>query len=169
MAVKLETMIDLLKKDLGLEYIAIVQYAQHSGVLTGAEYGDNNKEIKIHATEVLQHAITLSEQIGYLGGVLHGRCTGSQNISGQPGNAGAGPGGRVGRYSQVQTACHLGRGEAGDGPGPKYPGDTLCGTRALHGPQKGSGPLGEKGGDFPFHPAYSIKSVPALSFQFFVR
>ena len=68
MAVKLETMIDLLNKDLGLEYTAIVQYAQHSGVITGAEYGDITKETKIHATEELQHAITLSEQIGYLGG-----------------------------------------------------------------------------------------------------
>ena len=68
MAIKLETLIELLNKDLGLEYTAIVQYAQHSGVLTGAEYGDITKEIKIHATEELQHAITLSEQIDYLGG-----------------------------------------------------------------------------------------------------
>ncbi|MEE8472780.1 MAG: ferritin-like domain-containing protein [Dehalococcoidia bacterium] len=68
MAIKLETLIELLNKDLGLEYTAIVQYAQHGGVLTGAEYGDITKEIKIHATEELQHAITLSEQIDYLGG-----------------------------------------------------------------------------------------------------
>jgi len=68
MAIELGTLIELLNKDLSLEYTAIVQYAQHSGVLTGAEYGDITKEIKIHATEELQHAITLAEQIDYLGG-----------------------------------------------------------------------------------------------------
>ncbi len=68
MAIKPETLIELLNKDLSLEYMAIVQYAQHSGVLTGAEYGDITKEIKIHATQELQHAITLAEQIDYMGG-----------------------------------------------------------------------------------------------------
>ena len=68
MTIELGTLIDLLNKDLALEYTAIVQYAQHSGVLTGAEYGDITKEIKIHATQELQHAITLAEQIDYLGG-----------------------------------------------------------------------------------------------------
>jgi bacterioferritin len=68
MTIELGTLIDLLNKDLALEYTAIVQYAQHSGVLTGAEYGDITKEIKIHAAQELQHAITLAEQIDYLGG-----------------------------------------------------------------------------------------------------
>ncbi len=69
MAIEMETLIELLNKDLAREYTAIVQYAQHGGVLTGAEYGDITKEIKIHATQELQHAITLSEQIDYLEGV----------------------------------------------------------------------------------------------------
>lgn len=68
MSIELGTLIDLLNKDLALEYTAMVQYAQHSGVLTGAEYSDITKEIKIHATQELQHAITLAEQIDYLGG-----------------------------------------------------------------------------------------------------
>ncbi len=68
MAIELNELIELLNKDLGLEYTAIVQYAQHSGVLTGAEYGDITKEIKIHTTEELQHALTLAGQIDYLGG-----------------------------------------------------------------------------------------------------
>jgi len=68
MAIELVTLIELLNKDLALEYTAIVQYTQHSGVLTEAEYGDIIKEIKIHATEELQHDVTLSEQIDYLGG-----------------------------------------------------------------------------------------------------
>jgi len=41
---------------------------QHSGVLTGAEYGDIVKELKIHTNEELQHAIILAEQIDYLNG-----------------------------------------------------------------------------------------------------
>ncbi len=68
MTIKLGALINLLNKDLALEYTAIVQYAQHSGVLTGAEYGDIIKEIKIHANEELQHAIILAEQIDYLDG-----------------------------------------------------------------------------------------------------
>lgn len=68
MVIELNQLIELLNKDLGLEYTATVQYAQHSGVLTGAEYGDITKEIKIHAGEELAHAIILAEQIDYLGG-----------------------------------------------------------------------------------------------------
>jgi bacterioferritin len=54
MAIELSELIELLNKDLELEYTAMVQYVQHSGVLTGAEYGDIIKEIKIHANEELQ-------------------------------------------------------------------------------------------------------------------
>jgi bacterioferritin len=68
-AVNIQQLIELLNRDLALEYTAIVQYVQHSGVLSGAEYGDIIKEIKIHAGEELQHAITLAEQIDYLGGI----------------------------------------------------------------------------------------------------
>ena len=69
MAIELKQLMELLNKDLALEYTAMVQYAQHSGVLTGAEYGDIIKEIKIHASEELQHALILTEQIDYLGGI----------------------------------------------------------------------------------------------------
>lgn len=69
MAIELKQLIELLNSDLALEYTAMVQYAQHSGVLTGAEYGDIIKEIKIHANEELQHALILTEQINYLGGI----------------------------------------------------------------------------------------------------
>jgi len=68
MAIELKELVELLNKDLDLEYTAIVQYVQHSGVLTGAEYGDITKEIKIHAAEELQHALILADQIDYLGG-----------------------------------------------------------------------------------------------------
>ncbi len=69
MAIELKQLMELLNRDLALEYTAMVQYAQHSGVLTGAEYGDIIKEIKIHANEELQHALILTEQIDYLGGI----------------------------------------------------------------------------------------------------
>ena len=69
MAINIQQLIELLNRDLALEYTAIVQYVQHSGVLTGAEYGDIIKEIKIHAAEELQHAITLADHIDYLGGI----------------------------------------------------------------------------------------------------
>ncbi len=62
-------LIKLLNKDLELEYSAAVQYIQHAAVMTGAEYGDIIKEIKIHATEEIQHAMILADQIDYLGGV----------------------------------------------------------------------------------------------------
>lgn len=64
-----EKLIDLLNKDLGLEYTALVQYTQHQGVLKGAMYQSIAKELAIHAQEELQHATILAAQIDYLGGV----------------------------------------------------------------------------------------------------
>lgn len=63
-----EKLIELLNKDLELEYAAAIQYIQHAAVMTGAMYGDVIKEIKIHANEEIQHAITLADQIDFLGG-----------------------------------------------------------------------------------------------------
>lgn len=64
-----EQLIDLLNKDLGLEYTAMVQYIQHQGVLKGAMYQSIAKELAVHAQEELQHAIIIAGQIDYLGGV----------------------------------------------------------------------------------------------------
>ena len=68
MAITVEKMIDLLNKDLELEYSAAIQYINHSAVMSGASYGDIIKELKIHANEEIQHAMTLADQIDYLGG-----------------------------------------------------------------------------------------------------
>jgi bacterioferritin len=68
MAVALKKLIDLLNKDLELEYSAAIQYINHAAVMTGAEYGDIIKELKIHANEEVQHAMVLADQIDYLGG-----------------------------------------------------------------------------------------------------
>ena len=63
-----EELIELLNKDLALEYQACVQYTQHQGVLKGAMYQSIQKELIIHAQEELAHATTLAAQIDYLGG-----------------------------------------------------------------------------------------------------
>ena len=64
-----EQLIELLNKDLGLEYTACVQYTQHQGVLKGAMFQTIQKELVIHAQEELAHATILASQIDYLGGV----------------------------------------------------------------------------------------------------
>ncbi|MHC4575420.1 MAG: ferritin-like domain-containing protein [Planctomycetota bacterium] len=68
MDITLEKLVDLLNKDLELEYSAAIQYINHAAVMTGAAYGDIIKELKVHANQEIQHAITLSDQIDYLGG-----------------------------------------------------------------------------------------------------
>jgi len=68
MAITQEKLIGLLNKDLELEYSAAIQYINHAAVMTGAAYGDIIKELKIHANEEIQHAMTLADQIDYLGG-----------------------------------------------------------------------------------------------------
>jgi bacterioferritin len=57
-----------LNKDLEWEYAAAVQYVQHTAVITGPEYESIAKELIIHSQEEMQHAVTLSEQIAFLGG-----------------------------------------------------------------------------------------------------
>lgn len=68
MAVTQKKLIELLNKDLELEYSAAIQYINHAAVMTGAAYGDIIKELKIHANEEIQHAMILADQIDYLGG-----------------------------------------------------------------------------------------------------
>jgi bacterioferritin len=68
MDVTIEKLVDMLNKDLELEYSAAIQYINHAAVMTGAAYGDIIKELKIHANDEIQHAMILSDQIDYLGG-----------------------------------------------------------------------------------------------------
>jgi bacterioferritin len=68
MAITPEKLVELLNKDLELEYSAAIQYINHSAVMTGAAYGDVIKELKIHANEEVGHAMILADQIDYLGG-----------------------------------------------------------------------------------------------------
>lgn len=62
-------LVELLNRDLGLEYTVVIQFTQHQGVLKGAMYRSIQKELVIHAQEELQHATILAAQIDYLGGV----------------------------------------------------------------------------------------------------
>jgi|TARA_B100001971_G_C18124086_1_gene501063 bacterioferritin len=64
-----QKLIELLNLDLTKEYAAAIQYIQHAAVMTGAQFGDIIKELKIHANEELGHAIVLADQIDFLGEV----------------------------------------------------------------------------------------------------
>jgi len=60
--------IDGLNEDLAREYQAIIQYVVFSSTLKGPEYGDIAEELKLHASEELEHALEVAKQIDYLGG-----------------------------------------------------------------------------------------------------
>ncbi len=64
-----QQLIDLLNEDLAREYQAIIAYVVYSQVLKGAEYMAIADELEVHAGQELQHAITLANQIDYLGGM----------------------------------------------------------------------------------------------------
>ena len=58
---------ELLNEDLSREYQAIIAYVVYSQVLSGAQYMDIAAQLEIHAKQELDHALTLSRQIDYLG------------------------------------------------------------------------------------------------------
>jgi bacterioferritin len=58
---------ELLNEDLAREYQAIISYVVYSQVLSGAEYMDIADQLEIHAKQELDHALTISRQIDYLG------------------------------------------------------------------------------------------------------
>ena len=62
-------LIDLLNEDLASEYKSIIQYVHHVARLKGPEYQSTVEELRVHLGEELNHAIVLSEQIDFLGGV----------------------------------------------------------------------------------------------------
>jgi bacterioferritin len=62
-------LIDRLNEDLSREYQAIIAYVVYSQVLKGAQYMSIAKELVKHAGQELQHALTISKHIDYLGGM----------------------------------------------------------------------------------------------------
>ncbi len=69
MALNRDQLITDLNKDLEWEYAAAIQYVQHAAVISGPEYESIQKELIVHSQEEMQHAVMLSEQIDFLGGV----------------------------------------------------------------------------------------------------
>lgn len=64
-----EELIALLNEDLAREYQAIISYVVYSQTLKGAEYMNIAAELEVHAGEELKHALIISNQIDYLGGM----------------------------------------------------------------------------------------------------
>ena len=64
-----EKLIADLNEDLAREYQAIIAYVIYSQVLKGAQYMNIAGELEKHAGEELQHALIISKQIDYLGGM----------------------------------------------------------------------------------------------------
>lgn len=62
-------LIEFLNQDLAREYQAIIAYVVYSQVLKGAEYMNIAAELEKHAQEELNHALIISSQIDYLGGM----------------------------------------------------------------------------------------------------
>lgn len=68
-AITRERLIELLNEDLAREYQAIIAYVAYSQVLKGAQYMNIADQLEEHAKQELQHALVISRQIDYLGGV----------------------------------------------------------------------------------------------------
>ncbi len=64
-----EDLIRGLNDDLSREYQAIIAYTVYSQVLKGAQYMSIAAELEKHAAEELSHALIISKQIDYLGGM----------------------------------------------------------------------------------------------------
>ena len=64
-----DDLIEHLNEDLSGEYQAIISYVVYSQVLKGAEYMNIAGELEKHAAEELSHALIISKQIDYLGGM----------------------------------------------------------------------------------------------------
>ncbi|MGH9502937.1 MAG: ferritin-like domain-containing protein [Terriglobales bacterium] len=62
-----ERLAELLNEDLSREYQAIIGYVVYSQVLKGAEYMNIADQLALHAKQELDHALTISRQIDYLG------------------------------------------------------------------------------------------------------
>ena len=63
-----ERMVELLNEDLAREYQAIIAYVVYSKMIKGAAFSDIAGELEKHASEELDHALKIAQQIDYLGG-----------------------------------------------------------------------------------------------------
>ena len=68
-AISRDQLAELLNEDLSREYQAIMAYVVYSNVLKGAQWMNIAGELRKHAGEELQHALTIADQLDYLGAV----------------------------------------------------------------------------------------------------
>jgi bacterioferritin len=61
-------MIEALNSDIADEFASAIQYVNHASLITGARFTSIQKELLLHATEEMQHATTLADQVAFLGG-----------------------------------------------------------------------------------------------------
>jgi len=69
MDINIDKLIELLNKDLEMEYAAAIQYINHAAVMTGKAQRDIVRELENHANDNIRHAMILSDQISCLGGL----------------------------------------------------------------------------------------------------
>jgi bacterioferritin len=67
---KIEKFVELLKKDLEMEYSSAIQYINCAAIMRGSACGDIINELKRKANQEIEHAMILAEQIHFLGGNL---------------------------------------------------------------------------------------------------
>ncbi len=63
-----ERMVELLNEDLAREFQAIIAYTVYSQTLKGAAFTDIARELAVHASEELDHAMQIARQIDYFNG-----------------------------------------------------------------------------------------------------
>ena len=68
---KVEKFIELLKKDMEMEYSSAIQYINCAALMRGSACGEIIGELKRKANQEIEHAMILAEQIHFLGGTLN--------------------------------------------------------------------------------------------------
>lgn len=63
-----EQMVALLNEDLAREYQAVIAYTVYSQTIKGGEFTDIARELEVHASEELAHALKIAKQIDYFSG-----------------------------------------------------------------------------------------------------
>jgi len=63
-----EQLIEDLNHDLSDEFASAIQYVNHAALITGARFMAVQSELLVHATEEMQHATILADQVANLGG-----------------------------------------------------------------------------------------------------
>jgi bacterioferritin len=67
-----QQLMEKLNEDLSREYQAIIAYVVYSQALKGPQYMSIARELEVHAKQELDHALTISKHVDYLGGMPTG-------------------------------------------------------------------------------------------------